>query len=105
MLEPPRIVLLVPFYALAAWLAVRIERNRIAEWRFDQRKRQDGTFSVEDLRKDPLISERTQTRTEDAKNQYPSNLREVKAGSNAPTETPGHNTNHLSRLRVVSPSY
>jgi len=79
MLEPPKILGLVPFYALATWLAVQIERNRIATWRQDQRERQERTFSAEDLRDDPLVGKRDLTRMEDADSRYPSSLREVKA--------------------------
>ena len=79
MLEPPKILLLTPFYALATWLAVHIERNRIGAWRVDQRGKQERTFSAEHLREDPLISERDHTRMEDAKAKYPSSLREVRA--------------------------
>ncbi len=64
---PPKILLLTPFYALATWLAVHIERNRIGAWRVDQRGKQERTFSAEHLREDPLISERDHTRMEDAK--------------------------------------
>lgn len=79
MLEPPKILLLVPFYALGTWLAVHIERNQITGWRVEQDENRARIFSAEDLRHDPLIGERDRTRMTDAKNQFPATLREVKA--------------------------
>ncbi len=79
MLEPPKILLLVPFYVLATWLAIHFERNEIDAWRVQQRENAERAFSAEDLRDDPLVSERDRTRMEDTKNRFPATLREAKA--------------------------
>lgn len=79
MLETPKILLLAPFYSLALWLAVRLEQNRIEQWRETQRQNRNRTFSPDELRDDPLVDSREQTRQSDASTRYPATLRELKA--------------------------
>lgn len=77
--ETPRLIALLPFFGSALWLAVRIERARVTEWRRSQTDNRERTFSAADLRDDPLVDERERTRRTDATNQYPATLRELKA--------------------------
>ena len=77
--EIPKILLLVPVYALALWLAVHLERNRIAQWHQQQMVNREGTFTPERMRDDPLIETRNNTRFDDASATYPATLRELKA--------------------------
>jgi len=75
MLETPKILLLAPFYLPALWLAVHLERNRLEQWRENQRQNQNRTFSADELRDDPLIDSREPTRIGDASTRYPATLR------------------------------
>lgn len=79
MLEPPKTLLLVPFYLLARTLALRWEKNRVEAWEHAQRTRWEAAGPPLQMRDDPLVSERDKTRRADASTEYPATLRELKA--------------------------
>ena len=71
----PVIAVLVPFFAMAAWLAPALDRSRQQQWRDEQRQRESRVFSPDDATTDPMLAKRELRRKEDSVEQYPATLR------------------------------